>query len=89
MIAILSANLALMNLLPIPVLYGGALLFRAAEWIRARPASMKLQDFATRTGVAAMAARFMLSMTDDLMGLLNFTWYQSKALRQRLRSQLI
>jgi hypothetical protein len=31
---------------------------------------MKLQDFATRTGVAAMAALFMLSMMHDLAGLL-------------------
>jgi membrane-associated protease RseP (regulator of RpoE activity) len=36
LIAIRSANLAPMSLLPIPVLDGSALLFRAAEWIRSR-----------------------------------------------------
>ena len=40
LIAILSANLALMNLMPIPVLDGGALAFCAAEWMRGRPASL-------------------------------------------------
>ena len=68
LIAILSANLALMNLLPIPVLDGGALVFCAIEWLRGRPASLRLQDFATRTGIAAMATLFFLSMLHDLSG---------------------
>lgn len=68
LIAILSANLALMNLFPIPVLDGGGLLFCAVEWVRGRPLSSQLQDFATRTGVAAMLAMFLLSMLHDLSG---------------------
>lgn len=68
LIAILSANLALMNLLPLPILDGGALLFCMVEWIRGRPASARLQDIATRVGVAAMATLFMLSMLHDLIG---------------------
>jgi regulator of sigma E protease len=89
LIAIRSANEAPMSLLPIPVLDGGALLFLAAEWIRNHLASMKLQDFATRTNVAAMAALFMLSMIHDLPDLLKMTCYQSKALRQRQQNPLI
>ena len=68
LIAILSVNVALMNLLPIPVLDGGAFMFCGAEWLRGRPLSAKLQDFATRSGIAAMAALFMLSMMHDLAG---------------------
>ncbi len=75
LIAILSANLALTNLLPIPVLDGGAFLFCAAEWTRGRPVSAKLQDVATRTGVATMAAVFMLSMLHDLAGLGLFRFF--------------
>ena len=56
LIAILSANLALMNLLPIPVLGGGGTVFCALEWVRGRPLSLQLQGFATRTGLAAMLA---------------------------------
>ena len=68
LIAILSANLALMNMLPIPVLDGGAFLFCMAEWVRGRPASARLTEFATRSGIAAIAAVFMLSMLHDLAG---------------------
>jgi len=43
-------------------LMGGALIFCAAEWARGRPAPLRVQDFATRTGVAAIATLFLLSM---------------------------
>lgn len=66
LIAILSANLALMNLLPVPILDGGALLFCAVEWACGRPISVRLQGFATGAGVVAMATFFMLSMLHDL-----------------------
>ena len=69
LIAILSANLALMNLLPIPVLDGGALLFCAIEWARGRPLPSQLRDFATRTGIATILAMFLLSVLHDLSGL--------------------
>ena len=67
LIAILSANLALMNLLPVPVLDGGAFLFCAAEWVCGRPISVKLQDFTTRAGTFAMATLFMLAMMHNLV----------------------
>jgi|SRR5271165_40964 len=70
LIAILSANLALMNLLPIPVLDGGAFLFCLAEWVRGRPASPRVEALATRTGAATVAAMFMLSTLHDLAGLI-------------------
>ena len=57
-----------MTLFPIPVLDGGGLVFCAVEWVRARLLSLRLQDFATRTGVTAMLAMFLLSMMHDLSG---------------------
>lgn len=68
LIAILSANLALMNLLPVPILDGGALLFCVVELICGRPVPVRLQDFAAGAGVVLMATLFMLSMLHDLAG---------------------
>ncbi len=72
--AVLSINLCLMNLLPIPVLDGGAFLFCLFEWLAGRPASAKAQDFATRTGVAAIAGLFALSTLHDLAGFGLIQW---------------
>jgi regulator of sigma E protease len=72
--AVLSINLVLMNLLPIPVLDGGAFLFCLFEWLTGRPASARAQDLATRTGVAAIAGLFALSTFHDLAGLGLIQW---------------
>lgn len=72
--AVLSINLALMNLLPIPVLDGGAFLFCLFEWLAGRPASGKTQEIATRTGVAAIAALFAFTALHDLSGFGFFQW---------------
>ena len=42
--AILSINLACINLLPIPVVDGGHILLNGIEWIRGKPLSAKLQE---------------------------------------------
>jgi regulator of sigma E protease len=70
----LSANLALMNLLPIPVLDGGALLFCAAEMVLRRPLPARAQAFCTRAGVAALATLFMLTTLHDLARTGLFRW---------------
>jgi regulator of sigma E protease len=72
--AVLSVNLALMNLLPIPVLDGGAFLFTAIEWVRGKPASPRILDFATRSGVAVIATMFFASTLHDLAGFGLFHW---------------
>jgi regulator of sigma E protease len=72
--AVLSINLALMNLLPIPVLDGGAFLFCLFEWVRGRPAPDRFQDFATRGGVAIIMALFLYATVHDLADLGIFDW---------------
>jgi regulator of sigma E protease len=72
--AVLSVNLALMNLLPIPVLDGGALLFCMIEWLRGRPAPVPVQDFATRVGAATIAACFAFFILHDLSGFGVLQW---------------
>jgi regulator of sigma E protease len=54
-IAILSVNLGLINLFPIPVLDGGHLLFYLFEAIRGRPVPVKAQEYGFRAGLALLA----------------------------------
>jgi regulator of sigma E protease len=79
LIAVLSINLALLNLLPIPVLDGGAFLFCFYEWVRGRPAPERVQDFATRGGVAVIMTLFAYTTLHDLAGLGLFHWFTNIA----------
>ena len=54
-IAVLSVNLGLINLFPIPVLDGGHLLFYPAEAIRGRPLPPRAQEYGFRAGLALLA----------------------------------
>ena len=67
-LTMLSANLAVINFLPIPLLDGGHMVFLAYEWIRGRPAN-------ERFVVAMHAAGFVLIVTLMLYVLaLDFNW---------------
>ncbi len=52
--AIISTSLAIFNILPIPVLDGGHLIFIAIEKIRRKPLSLKVQEVATQIGLALL-----------------------------------
>jgi len=65
-IAVLSVNLGLINLFPIPVLDGGHLLFYFAEWIRGRPIPARAQEYGFRAGLALLAGLFILATWNDL-----------------------
>ena len=58
LIALLSVNLGLFNLFPIPVLDGGHLLFYAFEAVRGRPLPPRVIEYGFRTGLALLAALF-------------------------------
>jgi regulator of sigma E protease len=53
-IAIISINLAILNLLPIPVLDGGHLMFMSIEALRGKPLSEKVMNMATRVGFSIL-----------------------------------
>jgi regulator of sigma E protease len=65
-IAILSVNLGLINLFPIPVLDGGHLVFYLAEAIRGRPVPVKAQEYGFRAGLALLASLFVFATWNDL-----------------------
>lgn len=72
--AILSVNLALINLFPIPVLDGGHLMFYAAEAIRGRPLSQRMQEIGFRAGLALLIALFVFATFNDLASLGVVKW---------------
>lgn len=73
-IAILSVNLGLINLFPIPILDGGHLLFYAAEAIRGRPLPPRALDYGFRAGFALLAALFVFATWNDLSHLGLVKW---------------
>ena len=61
-VALISINLGFINLLPIPMLDGGHLMFYAIEAVRRKPAGPKIQEWAFRSGFALVVV-FMLVVT--------------------------
>ncbi|WP_426957715.1 RIP metalloprotease RseP [Muricoccus radiodurans] len=72
--AILSVNLALINLFPIPVLDGGHLVFYAAEAIRGRPLPPRAVEMGFRAGFALLVALFLFATWNDLSNFGLFRW---------------
>ncbi len=72
--AILSINLGLVNLLPIPVLDGGRLVFYAIEALRGRPVSRGVQEYGFRAGFALIAGIFLFATINDLTQFGLFDW---------------
>ncbi|MFL6862528.1 MAG: RIP metalloprotease RseP [Allosphingosinicella sp.] len=64
--AAISINLGFINLLPIPMLDGGHLLFYAIEAVRREPLKPEAQEWAFRTGLAALLALMIFVTVNDL-----------------------
>lgn len=67
--ALISANIGLLNLLPIPVLDGGHLVFYAIEAIRRRPLSRRVQEIGFQIGIALVLMLVVFVNLNDLMRL--------------------
>jgi len=61
-LVLLNINLAILNLLPVPVLDGGHILMSIIEWIRKEPVSVRIQEWAT-TAFAALLLCFFVYVT--------------------------
>jgi regulator of sigma E protease len=68
-VALISINLAFINLLPIPALDGGHLAFYAAEAVRRKPVSPRSQEWAFRTGIAFVVALMLFVTINDIVSL--------------------
>ncbi len=67
--AVLSINLGLINLFPVPVLDGGHLLFYAAEAIRGKPLGQRAQEYGFRIGLALVLTLMVFATWNDLVHL--------------------
>jgi len=74
-IAVLSINLGLINLFPIPVLDGGHLLFFACEAVWGRPLPPRAQEYGFRAGLALIAGLFIFATWNDLSHLGILHWF--------------
>ena len=65
-LAYLSISLGVLNLLPIPVLDGGHLLFYLIEWVRGRPLSERVQGWGVQIGISLVVGVMLLALVNDL-----------------------
>ena len=65
-LAYLSVSLGVLNLLPIPMLDGGHLLYYAVELVRGRPVSEQVQMLGLRIGMALLFSLMALAIVNDL-----------------------
>ena len=68
-LAYLSVVLGVMNLLPIPVLDGGHILYCLVEWVSGKPVSEKIQLFGLQAGLAALVCVMAVAFYNDILHL--------------------
>ena len=66
LMALLSLNIGIFNLLPIPMLDGGHLLYYLYEAVRGRPLSQRIQEIGFRFGLALVFTLMVLTLVNDL-----------------------
>ena len=70
MAVLLSANLGVMNLLPLPALDGGRLLFLLIEAVRRKPGNRQLEGAIHLAGIVVLLALMVVIMYNDILKLL-------------------
>ena len=65
-LAVISINLGIINLVPLPVFDGGHLMFCAIEAIKRKPVSMRVREAAMMVGLVLLAMLFVLVFSNDI-----------------------
>ena len=65
-LVLISLAIALFNLLPIPLLDGGQIVFQVAEWIKGRPLSERTQIFGQQIGIALLVVLLGVAVVNDV-----------------------
>ncbi|WP_193073978.1 sigma E protease regulator RseP [Pseudomonas sp. FME51] len=65
-IAYLSISLGVLNLLPIPVLDGGHLVYYVTEWIRGKPLSERIQGWGLQIGLTLIVGVMLFAIYNDI-----------------------
>ena len=68
--ALLSISLGVLNLLPIPILDGGHILFSLVELVRGKPVPEKVQIMATQVGLVLVGGLMIIALYNDLTRLI-------------------
>jgi regulator of sigma E protease len=66
LMALLSLNIGIFNLLPIPMLDGGHLAYYLVEAARGRPLSQRVQEIGYRFGLAIVFTLMVFTLINDL-----------------------
>ncbi len=66
LIAILSISIGLLNLVPVPLLDGGHLLYFACEALRGKPISLGAQEFGFKVGLALVSMLMIFATYNDI-----------------------
>jgi regulator of sigma E protease len=69
--AVLSVSIGLLNLMPVPILDGGHLLFYAIEAVRGRPVGAAAQEIAFRIGLAMVLSLMVFATWNDIARLMS------------------
>jgi regulator of sigma E protease len=70
-LAIVSISLGVLNLLPIPMLDGGHLMYYLVEWVKGSPVSAEVEAVGLRIGMALIGCLMVLALYNDFMRLMN------------------
>jgi regulator of sigma E protease len=70
MVALLSINLGLLNLLPIPILDGGQLLMIAIEKVKGSPVSEIAIEYSMRVGLVLVVGLMIFAFANDIARLI-------------------
>jgi regulator of sigma E protease len=68
-LALISANLAVINFLPLPILDGGHIMMLLYEWIRGKPVPVAAQNLLNLIGLVLIAGLFLVVTYYDILGL--------------------
>jgi regulator of sigma E protease len=66
LLALVSISVGALNLLPIPVLDGGQIVFQLAELLKGRPVSERAQVIAQQVGIALLILLTVLAFYNDI-----------------------
>jgi regulator of sigma E protease len=65
-LVLISLSLGFLNLLPVPILDGGQILFQAAEWVKGSPLSERTQVLGQQVGIALLLMLMGVALFNDV-----------------------
>jgi regulator of sigma E protease len=74
LVALVSVNLGVLNLLPVPILDGGLIIFLLLELVLGKPISIKKRETAQKVGICLLAILIVVVMHNDLSRLGTLEW---------------